>query len=119
VTDRNKVSFAYEQMSFAECDAFANQLSGARHDEQAVAILFDLRSLVGVVRVFNGEIVQLELPLHTGQERHVWFVQPDPHHMARPAAPTRGFINGDIGDAPAFNIDAGRDDTFGGDRLGC
>ena len=118
MTDRNKISFAYEQMGFAECDVVANQLSGARNDEQAVAILFDLRSLVGMVRVFNGEIVQLELPLHTGQERHVWFVQPDPHHMARPAAPTRGFINCYIGDPPAFNIDASRDDTFGGDRLG-
>jgi len=49
--------------------------------------LLDLRSLVGVVRVLDGEIVQLELLLHAGQERDIRFVQPDPHHMARPAAP--------------------------------
>jgi hypothetical protein len=103
MTDRNKISFADEKMRLSECDVVANQLGGARHDEQRVAILFDLRPLVGVVRVFNGEIVQLELPLHTGQKRHVRFVQPDPHHMARPAAPTRGFIDGDIADPPAID----------------
>lgn len=75
-------------MSFAECDGAANQLSGARDDKQAIPILFDFWSLVRVVRIFNGEIMQLELPLHTGQKRHVWFMQTNPHHMARLAAPT-------------------------------
>jgi hypothetical protein len=75
-------------MGLAECDAVANQLRGARHDKQRVAILVDLRSLVGVARVFNGKIVQVELLLHTAQEGRIRFVQPDPHHMARPAAPT-------------------------------
>ena len=61
MTDRNKISFAYEQMGFAECDAFANQLSGARYDEQSVAILFDLRSLVAVpgVGVTEGTLYPL------------------------------------------------------------
>jgi hypothetical protein len=93
-------------------------LGGARHDEQRVAILFDLRSLVGMVRVLDGEIVQLELPLHAGQKRHIRFVQSDPHHMARPAAPARGFAYGDIGDAPAIDIGAGSDDAFRIDSLG-
>ena len=63
---RQLFAFADEQMGFAERDAVAVELSRARHDEQRVAILFDLRPLVGVVRILNGEIVQLELPLHTG-----------------------------------------------------
>jgi hypothetical protein len=87
MTDGNKISFPDEQMGLAKCDAVANELSGARHDEQPVAILFDLRSLVGVIRVLDGEIVQLELPLHNGQESDIGFVQSNPHHMARPAAP--------------------------------
>ena len=87
-----------------------NELCGARHDEQRVAILFDFRPLMGVVRVLDGEIVQFELPLHAAQKRHIRLVQPDPDHMARLAAPTRGFLNGDVGDAPAVDIDAGRDD---------
>jgi hypothetical protein len=87
MTDRNKISFADEQMRFAECDAAANELRGARHDEQRVAILVDLRPLVGVACVRDGKFVQVELLLHTGQESHIRFLQPDPHHMARPAAP--------------------------------
>ena len=74
-------------MGFAERNAVAVELGGARHDEQPVAILFDLRSLVGVIGVLDREIVQLELPLHNGQESDIGFVQSNPHHMARPAAP--------------------------------
>ena len=118
MADRNQISFADEQMGFAECDAVAVELRGARHDEQRIAILFDLRPLVGVVGVLDREIVQFELPLYAAQQRHVRFVQPDPHHMARLAAPARGFLNGDVGDAPAIDIRAGRDDTFGADGLG-
>jgi hypothetical protein len=66
MADGNKISFADEQMSLAKCDAVANELRGARHDEQRVAILLDLRPLVGVVRILDGEIVQLELPLYAG-----------------------------------------------------
>ena len=113
MTDGNKISFADEQVGLAKCDAVANELSGARHDEQPVTILLDLRSLVGVVRVLDGEIVQLELLLYAGQERDIRFVQPDPHHMARPAAPARSFVYGNIGDASAIDIGAGCDDSFG------
>lgn len=103
MTDRNKIPFADEQMGLPKCDAAANELRGARHDEQRVAILVDLRPLVGVVCVSYGEIVQVELPLHTGQESHIRFMQPDPDYMARPAAPACGLIDGDIGHAPAID----------------
>ena len=118
MTDRDQIPLADEKMRFAERDAVAVKLGGARHDEQPVAILFDLWPLVGVGRVLDGEIVQLELPLHAFQERRVRFVQSDPHHVTRPAAPARGFVNGDIGDAPAIDIGAGGDHTFRADRLG-
>ena len=85
MTDRDQISFADEQMGFAECDAFAVELRGAGDDEQRFAILFDLGPLVGVVGVLDGEIVELELPLHAAQQRHIRFVQSDPDHVARPA----------------------------------
>jgi hypothetical protein len=40
-------------------------------------------------------------------------MQADPHHVARLAAPVRGFFNGDVGDATAIDIHTGRDDSFG------
>ena len=117
VANRDKVTFTDEQMGFAECDAVAHELRGARHDEQTFTILLDLRSLVRVVRVFDGEIVQLELALHARQERHVRFMQSDPDHVAGPATPARGFLDGDVGDTPAIDIGAGSDDAFGSDGI--
>ena len=112
VPDRHDISFADEQMRLAECDAVAIELCRPRHDEQGVAILLDLRPLMGVVGVLDGEIVQLELLLHAVQHRDVRFMQSDPDHMARPAAPVRGVIDADVGDAPAIDIDAGGHDAF-------
>ena len=91
----------------------AVELRGARHDKQRVAILLDLRSLMGVVGILDRKVMQLELPLHAAQQRHVGLMQADPHHVAGLAAPARGFLDGDVGDAPAIDIHAGRDDSFG------
>jgi hypothetical protein len=49
------------------------------------------------------------------EQRHVRFVQSDPDHVAGLAARGSGLINGDIGEAPAIDIGAGRDDAIGGD----
>ena len=94
------------------------QLRRARHDEQRVAILLDFRPLVGMVGVLDGEIVQVELPLHAAQQRHIRLVQSDPDHVSRPAAPVRGFIDRDIGNTPAVDVDAGRDDPIGANCRG-
>ncbi len=118
MADRDEIAFADEQMRLAERDAAVDQLRRPRHDEQAVAILFDLGPLMGVIGVLDGEIVQVELLLHAGQERQIRFVQPDPDHVTGLAAPARRLIDGDIGDAPAVDIDAGGDNAFGGDRIG-
>ena len=91
-----------------------DDLRGARHDEQAVAILLDLRPLMRVVGVLDGEIVQIELALHAGQQIVMsGSMQADPDDMARLAAPVAGFLDGDVGDTPAIDIGAGRDDAFG------
>jgi len=99
---------------FAECDALAVELRGARHDKQRVAILLDLRSLMGVVGILDRKIMQLELPLHAAQYGEIRFMESDPDHVVGLAAPTRGFIDGDVSDAPAFDVDAGCDHAAGG-----
>jgi hypothetical protein len=90
-----------------------------RHDEQGFAILFDFRPLMGIVGIFDGEIVQVELLLHAGQQRQIRLVEPDPDHVTGLAAPARRLIDGNIGNAPAVDVNAGRDNAFGGDRIGC
>jgi hypothetical protein len=101
----------------AECDAAAVELCGACYDEQRVAILLDLRTLMGVVGVLDREIVQLELLLHAAEHRHVGLVQADPDHMVGLAAPARGFVDGDVGHPSSLDLDTGRDYASGGDRF--
>ena len=73
---------------------------------------------MGVVGILDRKIMQLELPLHAGQYRHVRFVQADPDHVAGLAAPARGVIDGDVGDTPAIDVDASCDHAAGGVRHG-
>ena len=56
-------------------DPALDQLRRSRHDEQAVAILLDLRPLVGMVGVLDSEIVQVELLLHAAEQRQIRLVQ--------------------------------------------
>ncbi|HJW46624.1 MAG TPA: hypothetical protein VJ484_09040 [Lysobacter sp.] len=62
--------------------------------------------------------MQLELPLHAAQHGDIGFMESDPDHVVGLVAPARGFIDGDVGDTPAFDVDAGRDYAVGGGRLG-
>ena len=62
--------------------------------------------------VLDGEVVQAELALHAAQQRL--------SGSSRPIQTTwpcllrhSGFLDGDVGDAPAIGIDAGGDDAFG------
>jgi hypothetical protein len=93
-------------------------LRRSRHNEQAVAILLDLRPLMRVVGVLDREIVQVELLLHALQQRQTRLVQTDPHDVPGLAAPARRLLDGDIGDPAAIDIDTGRDDALGRHRLG-
>ena len=118
VPDRHDISFADEQMRLAERDAVALELRGARDDEQRVAILLDLRPLMGMVGIFDRKVMQLELSLHAAQHGEIGFMESDPDHVVGLAAPARGFIDRDVGDTPAFDVDAGCDHAAGGGRLG-
>jgi hypothetical protein len=118
VTHRHEIAIADEDMGLAEGDAALGQLCGPRHDEQGLAILLDLRPLMGVVGVLNREIMQVELLLHGAEQRDVRLVQADPDHVAGFRSPARGFADRDIGDALSVDIGAGSDNALTGDRFG-
>ncbi len=48
------------------------------HDEQRRPVFFDLRALVALLRVFDGELVQVELLLQRGQLAGLRILQRDP-----------------------------------------
>ena len=116
---RDEIAFADEQMRLAERDPAVDQLRGPRHDEQAFTVLFDFWPLMGGIGILDGEIVEVELFLHAGQKRQIRLVEPDPDHVTGLAAPARRLVDGNIGNTPAVDVDAGGDNAFGGDRIGC
>jgi hypothetical protein len=71
-------------MGLAEGDLVVGAaLRGAEHDEDGVAVLLELRALVGAVRVLDGEIVEAELLLHLAEQLLARLVQTDPYEAAR------------------------------------
>ena len=66
--DADDIAGADEQMRLAEGDAPVDQLRGAGDDEQRVAILLDLRPLVRMLGILDGQVMQVELRLHARQQ---------------------------------------------------
>ena len=63
------------------------ELRRPRHDEECVAILLELRPLMGMLRILDGEMVQAELVLHAVQQLRIGLVEAYPDDMALLAAP--------------------------------
>ena len=102
VPDADDVALADEDMRFAERDTAVDQLRGAGDDEQRVAILLELRPLVGMLGILDGEVMQAELLLHPVQQLAVRLEQADPDDMAFLARPFARFLDRDVGDAAAL-----------------
>ena len=109
--DADDIAAPDEDMCLPEGDAPVDQLGRAGDDEERVAILLKLGPLMCVGRVLDRERVQVELLLHAAQQRRLGFAQADPDDMVVLACPFAGFRDGNIGDAHAMDIDAGRDDA--------
>ncbi len=110
------ISVPDKDVGFAEGDALVDDLGRASDDEQHFSILLQLRMLVGLAGVFDGEGVEIELCLHPRQQLIAWFEQTDPNDMARLFGPRAGFLDRDARHAPTVDIDARGDDagvTFG------
>ncbi len=88
-------------------------LRGAQDDEERVVVAFDLRSLMGRERVFDGEIVKAELFLHLSEQRLVGLEEPDPDEGVGPLEHVADVVERDVADAPAFRIGDAGDDGAG------
>ena len=73
VADGNDVVRAYEDVGLAELDVRRRSvpLRRSEHDEQRPFVDFELRPLVCVVGILDGEIVQVELTLDLAEKRLV------------------------------------------------
>ena len=76
-------------------------LDHVQHDEERRAVLLDLRPLVAVLRVFDGELVQTELVLQRSQLGGVRILERDPDEAVRPAQ-----VRSDLADAGCRRLSA-------------
>ena len=96
--DADDVAVADEEMRLAEGDAALDQLRGARDDEERVAVLLELRALVGVLGVLDGEVVQVEFALHPQQQLAARAPAGRSRRRGPPWPPRRRVLDRDVGD---------------------
>ena len=63
------IAAADEDVRLAERNACLYELRGSRHDEEGVPVELELRMVVRLAGILDGEIVQAELSLDAAQER--------------------------------------------------
>ena len=83
---------------------------GAQHDEEAVAVLLELRPLVGLMRVLDRQLVQAELAL---DRRHLvvrGIDQADPDEVTFPLRPLADLVERHVGHLAAGSVGGGVDD---------
>ena len=73
--------------------------------------MFQLRPLVRVLGVLDGEVVQLEFALHPVKQVAAGLPEADPDDMPLLPGPGAGLVDRYVRDAAAAFIDAGRDDA--------
>jgi hypothetical protein len=100
-------------VALAERDAIVDHLGGPGDDEQAVAIALDLRPLVRLRRILDGELVEAELLLDDAKLGVGRLEQPDPDQMAFAPRPVAALVDADVGNLAAVMIDAGADQACG------
>ena len=98
---RQDVARADEDVRLAERDAavtVARQLCRTEDDEERVAVLLELRPLVGTERILDGEVVQPERLLQGSEELLVWLLEADPHELVRLAKDVADLGDRDVPD---------------------
>jgi hypothetical protein len=106
MADGDHVALADEYMGLAEGNAAVHHLGCACDDKQSVAVLFELRSLVGFERVLDGEIMQAKFPLELSQDIQAGLVQADPDNVFRFARPLANIRDGHFGHPSAACINS-------------
>jgi len=77
-TNREDVVRADEDVDFSNMKLTVLELNRLQHGEQRVSVLFDLRPLVAVARVFDGQLVQAELFAHFLELGRLRILEADP-----------------------------------------
>jgi hypothetical protein len=107
---RHQIARSDEQVGFAKIHLTFLHLNGPQHHEQAIAIQFHLRTLMGVVRVLGGQFVQAEQILNL---RHQFFgrlAQPQPNEGVWPIPQCWNVLQQGVGQLTTVGIGGAIDD---------
>ena len=85
-------------------------MRGPQYHEQRVLVELDLRPLVGIVGVLDGEIVETELLLDPAQHRLVWVVEPKPDELVISGQGPADLIDAEIRHSLAAGVGSAIDD---------
>jgi hypothetical protein len=118
VADGDDVVAADEDVGLAIGDAVALEMRGSRDDEELVAKDVDLRHLMRLERILDGEGMQAELLLQDAQLMLVGLDQADPGELAGGDAQRRDAVERGRTVTLAIAIDMGGDDAHGASMVG-
>src|SRR5262249_58402581 len=112
VADRDDVARTDEDVCLAELDPplLLVPARRAQDQEEAVAVLLQLGTLVRLVRVLDGEIVQAELALHRAQLVLAGLEEADPDERAGTLRRLAELVEPQVGDPAAALVRRAVDD---------
>jgi hypothetical protein len=113
VADGHHVAGADEHVRLAELDLAVLHLRRAQDDEERLAVLLELRALVGVARVLDRQLVQAELVPDLVEGGVLGLVQPDPHELSRDLQDLADVVEGDVAALAALAVRSAVDDGHG------
>src|SRR5215467_2652650 len=79
MSDGHHVARACEDMGLAELNLAILELRRAQHNEEGIAIDFELRPLMRRMRILNGEVMQAKPALNAAQQSFIRLMEPNPH----------------------------------------
>ena len=97
---------ADKEVDFAEIDLVlaCGHVQGSHHDEDRIGVGFELGTLMCAMRVFDGQVVELELLLHLLEDLFAGLVKADPHEAARLRQHIADALDFDIACAMAVSV---------------
>ncbi|MCY1424647.1 hypothetical protein D9M71_404030 [compost metagenome] len=117
IAGADDVALAGEQLGFDELQ-FAIHLDGRiDHEEQGIAEGLQLGAGMAGQCIFEGQFVQIELPLQVAQLLRAGIMQSNPDEVAGLAGPFEAFVEGYVGDSPAFGVYSGGNDSTHGSAV--
>ncbi len=111
MANRHDIALSDEQMRFAESNSAIQNLRRTSNNEQRITVLLDLRLLMGLGGILDGQRMQLQLSLDALEQFVAGLEQADPDDMTRAGRPGAGLFDRNVGNPAPLRVYARRDNA--------